>query len=110
MYTEASSSIIGVAFTKDGNAVMRTHHHSVVLKRELSRKTKHSVVMSMFVPILTYGYESLVMAEKECDHKRKRTIFLRKIKEVKLLTNFVTLRFEKLSPSCCYFSGSKDSG
>ena len=40
------------------NTVMRALNHSVVLKRELSRKAKLSVFKSIFVPILTYGHES----------------------------------------------------
>ena len=43
---------------------MRALHHSVVLKLELSRKAKLSVFYSIFVPILTYGHESLVMTER----------------------------------------------
>ena len=68
---------LGVAFTSDGeqdeelevrsskaSAVMRALHHSVVLKRELSRKAKLSAFKSIFVPILTYGHESWVMSRK----------------------------------------------
>ena len=43
---------------------MRALHHSIVLKRELSRKAKLSVFKSIFVPILTYGQESWVMTER----------------------------------------------
>ena len=62
---------LGVAFTSDGrqdveldtqivkaSAVMRAFHHSVVVKRELSKKTKLSIFKAVFFPILTYGYES----------------------------------------------------
>ena len=62
---------LGVAFTSDGrqdeelnvrsgkaSAVLRALHHSIVLKRELSRKAKLSVFKSIFVPVLTYGHES----------------------------------------------------
>ena len=68
---------LGVAFMSDGrqdeeldvrtgkiSAVMRVLHHSVVLKRELSKKEKLSVFKSIFVSILTYDHESWVMTEK----------------------------------------------
>ena len=70
---------LGVAFTSDGkqyeelvvrsgkaSAVMRALHHSVVLKRELkkSSKVKLLVFKLLFVPILTYSYESSVMIER----------------------------------------------
>ena len=58
---------VGVAFTSVGrqdekldarlgkaSAVMRALNNSVVLKRQLSKKTKLSVFKSIFVPILTY--------------------------------------------------------
>ena len=58
---------VGVAFTSvrrqdekldarsgKASAVMRALHNSVVLKRQLSKKTKLSVFKSIFVPILTY--------------------------------------------------------
>ena len=60
-----------VAFVSDGrqnqklnvqsgkaSAVMRALHHSVVSKRKQSKKTKLSVLKSIFVPILTYGHMS----------------------------------------------------
>ena len=43
---------------------MRALHHSVVMKRELSKKAKLSIFKTVFVPILTYGHESLVMTER----------------------------------------------
>ena len=69
---------LGVAFTSDErqdeeelytrigkvNAVMRALHSSVVMKRELSKKTKLSIFTTVFVPILTYGHESWVMTKK----------------------------------------------
>ena len=44
------------------------------MKRELSKKAKLSIFKQVFVAILTYGYESWVMTErdKECDYKYKR--------------------------------------
>ena len=38
------------------SAVMRTLHHSILVKRELSEKAKLSIFKSIFVPILTYGH------------------------------------------------------
>ena len=65
---------LGVAFTSGGrqdekldtrisraSAVMRALHYSVVMKRELSTKTKLSIFKTVVVPILTYGHESWVM-------------------------------------------------
>ena len=40
------------------SVVTRALHHSVVKKRELSRKAKHWMFKSILVPILTYGHES----------------------------------------------------
>jgi len=48
----------------EANAVLRELYHSVVTKRELSNTTKLSVFNSVFVPILTYGPESWIMAER----------------------------------------------
>ena len=61
---------VEVAFSSDGrqynkldsriekaSAVMRQLYRSVVLKRELCTKAKHSVFRSVFVNILTYGHE-----------------------------------------------------
>ncbi|KAK0136262.1 hypothetical protein N1851_027842 [Merluccius polli] len=68
---------LGVLFTSEGrmereinrrigaaSAVMRTLHRSVVVKRELSQKTKLSIYQSIYVPALTYGHELLVMTER----------------------------------------------
>ena len=68
---------LGVAFTSDekqdeeldtrigkASAVMRALQYSVVLKRELSKKAKLSIFKTVFVPILTYGHESLVLTER----------------------------------------------
>ena len=43
---------------------MRALHYSVVIKRELSKKAKHSIFKAVFVPILTYGHEFWVMTER----------------------------------------------
>ena len=68
---------LGIAFTSDGkqdkeldsrigkaSVVMRALHHSVVMKRELSKKGKLSIFKAVFVPILTYGNESWAMTER----------------------------------------------
>ena len=87
---------LGVAFTSDGRqdeeldvrlgkatALMRALHHSAVIKRELSRKAKLSVFKSIFIPILTYGHESWVMAEKVRSQMQTSEMkFLEKIKGV----------------------------
>ena len=87
---------LGVAFTSDGrqdkeldvrsgeaSAVVRALHHSVILKRELSRKSKLSVFKSIFVPIFTYGHESWVMTEKVRSQMLASEMrILRKIKSV----------------------------
>ena len=65
------NSILSDVRSGKASAVMGALHHSVVLKRELSRKTKLSELKSIFVPILTHGHESWVMTEK-CGHKSKR--------------------------------------
>ena len=69
---------LGVSFTSDGrensemdihigkaSAVMRQLHRSVVLKWELCTKAKLCIFRSVYVPILTYGHECLIMNEKE---------------------------------------------
>ena len=63
---------LGVAFTSDerqdkeldtqlrkAGAVMRALHNSVVMRREWSKQEKVSIFETVFVPILTYGLESL---------------------------------------------------
>ena len=86
-------------------AVMRTLHHSIVLKRELTREAKLSVFKLIFVPILTYGNESWIMtARLRSQMQASETRFLQKINKL----NIVTLQFDNLSTSRRYFSGSKD--
>jgi len=63
---------LGIIFTSNGrqdeeldtrignaSAVMRALQYSVVMKQESSKKARLSVFKTVFVPILTYGYESL---------------------------------------------------
>ena len=60
---------------------MRDLHYSVVLKRELSRKAKLSVLKAIIVPILAYGHESWKMTERVWSQMQASEIkFLRKIK------------------------------
>ena len=67
----AKFKYLGDAFTNEGrqdeeldvrsgkaSAVMRALHHSVVLKWELSRKTKLPVYKSIFVPVPIPGHKS----------------------------------------------------
>ena len=89
---------LGVAFTSDGrqdkeldtrigkaSAVMRALHYSVVMKRELSKKAKLSIFKTVFVPILTYGHESWVMAERMRSQVQASEMrFLRRIEGVTL--------------------------
>ncbi|KAK3535054.1 hypothetical protein QTP70_002584 [Hemibagrus guttatus] len=68
---------LGVLFTSEGRmdreidrrivaaaAVMRSMYRSVVVKKELSRKAKLSIYLSIYVPTLTYGHELWVMTER----------------------------------------------
>ena len=87
---------LGVAFTSDGRQdeemdvqsgkasdVMRALHHSVVLKRELSRKANLLMFKSIFVPIFTYDHESWAMTERVPSQMQASEMrFLRKIKDV----------------------------
>ena len=43
---------------------MRALHFSVMMKRELLKKAKLSIFKTVFVAILTYGHESLVMTKR----------------------------------------------
>ncbi|KAK3528570.1 hypothetical protein QTP70_003744 [Hemibagrus guttatus] len=44
-------------------SVMRSMYRSVVVKKELSRKAKLSIYLSIYIPTLTYGHELWVMTE-----------------------------------------------
>ena len=87
-----------VAFTIDGkqdeeldtrirksSAVMRSWHYLIVMKRELSKKTKLSIFKKFFVPFLTYGHESWVMTERvRSQVQESKMRFLQRIKRVTL--------------------------
>ena len=89
---------LGVAFTSEerqdeqldarigkASAVMRALHYSVVMKRELSKKTKLSIFKTIFVPINTYGHESWVMTERMRSQVQAFEMrFLRRIEGVTL--------------------------
>ena len=45
-------------------AVMQALHYSAVMKQELMKMAKLSIIKTLFVPILTYGHESWVMNER----------------------------------------------
>ncbi|KAK3515996.1 hypothetical protein QTP70_000711 [Hemibagrus guttatus] len=68
---------LGVLFTSEGRmdreidrwigaaaAVTWSTYWSVVVKKELSRKTKLSIYQSIYVPTFTYGHELWVMTER----------------------------------------------
>ena len=64
---------------------MRALHHSVVLKRELSKKTELWMFKSIFVPILTYSHESWVITERvQSQMQASEMKCLRKIKLVRM--------------------------
>ena len=100
---------LGVTFTSDGwqdkeldtrigkaSAVMQALHHSVVMKQELSKKAKLSVFKRVFVPILTYGHESLVMTERVRSQVQASEMeFLRKIDGVTLSNKMRSSEIQK---------------
>ena len=90
---------LGVTFFKDGrqdneldtrikkaSAMMRQLYRSVVLKRELCKKTKFSVFRSVFVPILAYGHKCWVMTKRVRSRvQAAEMFFLRKVIGLSLL-------------------------
>ena len=71
------------------SVVMRSLHHSVVLKWEISRKAKLSVFKSIFIPILTC-LESWVMAERVRSKMHATEMYLLvKTKKVTMFTKFL---------------------
>ena len=89
---------LGVLFASEGTmereigrrigaagAVLRSLYRTVVTKRELSRKAKLSIYRSIFVPILTYGHEGWVMAERTRSRVQAAEMsFLRRVAGVSL--------------------------
>ena len=55
------------------------------------------------------GYESRLITEKEQSQTQMSEMrFCEKSKELRCLTNFVTLQLQNVSTSSCCYSGSKD--
>ena len=89
---------LGVLFASEGTmereigrrigaagAVLRSLYRTVVTKRELSRKAKLSIYLSIFVPILTYGHEGWVMTERTRSRVQAAEMsFLRRVAGVSL--------------------------
>ena len=100
---------LGVAFTSDGtqdeeldtrigkaSSVMRALHYSVVMKRELSKKAKVSIFKTVFVPILTYGHEFLVMTKRMRSRVQASEMrFLRRIEGVTLFNEVRSFEIRK---------------
>ncbi|KAI3351275.1 hypothetical protein L3Q82_005828 [Scortum barcoo] len=76
---------LGVLFTSEGkmereidrrigaaSTVMLSVCQTVVVKKELSRKTKLSIYRSIYVPTLTYGHELWIMTERTGSHGYKQ--------------------------------------
>ena len=79
------------------------------MKRELSKKAKLSIFKAVFVPILTYSYESWVMTERMRSQAQASEMrFLRRTKELHCLTRCVALRYENLLTLSRYFSELKN--
>ena len=89
---------LGVLFASEGTmereigrrigaagAVLHSLYHTVVTKRELSRKAKLSIYRSIFVPTLTYGHEGWVMTERTRSRVQAAEMgFLRRVAGVSL--------------------------
>ena len=76
------------------NAVTRALPNSIVMKRELSKKAKHSIFKAIFVLIFTYGHESWVMTERVRSQLQASEMrFLRRIEGV---TPFNKMRSSKI--------------
>ena len=68
------------------SSVTRALYYSVVIKRELSKRTNLSIFKTVFVPILTYGHESWLMTQRVRSQVQASEIrFLRTIEGVTLL-------------------------
>ena len=78
------------------SAAMRALHYSVVMKRELSKKAKLSILKTIFVPILTYGHESWKRTERmQSLVQASKMRFLRTIKRVTLFNMVRTSEIRK---------------
>ena len=66
---------------------MQVLHYFAVMKRELSKKAKLSIVKAVFVPILTYGHESWGMTKRvRSQVQASKMRFLRRIEGVTLFS------------------------
>ena len=100
---------LGVAFTSEGRqdkeldtriskacTVMGALHYSVFMKRELSKKTKLLTFKTVFVCMLTYGYESWVMTERvRFQEQAFEMRFLRRIEGVTLFDKVLSSETRK---------------
>ena len=65
------------------SAVMRTLKRSVVVKRELSQKSKLSIYRSVYVPTLATGHEFLVVTERTRSRLQAEALsFLRRVTDI----------------------------
>ena len=88
---------------------MRGLHYSIVIKRKLSKKSKLSIIKTVFVPILTYGHESWVMTERVRSQVQASEMrFYEESKELHYLRRCLALRFENLLTSIRYLSKLKN--
>ena len=75
---------------------MRALHNSVVIKRELPKKAKLSIFKTVFVPILTCGHESWVIAERVRSQVHTSEMrFLRRINGVTLFNKVHSSKIRK---------------
>ena len=75
---------------------MRALYYSVVIKRELLKKEKLSIVKIAFVPILIYGHESWVMTEKvHTQEPASEMRFLRRIEGATLFNKMCSSEVQK---------------
>ena len=76
---------------------MQSLRYSIVMKRDSSKKAKLSIFKTVFVPILTYGYESWVMTERvQLKMQASDIKFLRRIEVVTLFNKMRSSEFENL--------------
>ena len=83
---------------------MQVLHHSVVMKRELSKKVNLSIFITDFVPILTYGHESWEMTRKSVitGASVRNEVFYEELKEFHCLTRCIALRLKNILTSSRY--------
>ena len=108
--TYTSSSSLGGAFTSEGTQnekldihigkVMRASHYLVVVRRELSRKSKAHIFRNSLCPfsptLLLYGHKTLIMIKRvRSQVQSSKMRFLQKIKRVTSLTRCTFLKIRK---------------